>query len=239
LLELNVNVDIITSYMSNMKKTETAKQLFHDVVLRKLNPENLEIVNSIMEYLNENKELFEMLAQTVGMHYYSKGDYVEAINWLSDRKPESLANQIAKKMIDILMLEGRVIFEKKIEFNKIKEDHIQNSGKLIFIAKYLEFDKLVNLGKTALDFEKAAQILIEIINDKMLPLQYADIILENALSIIKDINIRPVFSTEHLELLMQIITDYEANNGIEKISERAQKVRVGLMEAYQTAILNE
>lgn len=225
--------------MSNMKKTETAKQLFHDVVLRKLNPENLEIVNSIMEYLNENKELFEMLAQTVGMHYYSKGDYVEAINWLSDRKPESLANQIAKKMIDILMLEGRVIFEKKIEFNKIKEDHIQNSGKLIFIAKYLEFDKLVNLGKTALDFEKAAQILIEIINDKMLPLQYADIILENALSIIKDINIRPVFSTEHLELLMQIITDYEANNGIEKISERAQKVRVGLMEAYQTAILNE
>eukprot|EP01022_Parablepharisma_sp_SALTPOND_P000818 TRINITY_DN105105_c2_g1_i1.p1 TRINITY_DN105105_c2_g1~~TRINITY_DN105105_c2_g1_i1.p1 ORF type:complete len:722 (+),score=86.59 TRINITY_DN105105_c2_g1_i1:678-2843(+) len=239
LLEMHQDIDILLSYMGSVQQNGTTSQLFRDVILKKLDPNDPGMVTKVVEFAQNDKDLYEVVAQSVGIHYYNNKNYIEALNWLHEIKQGSFVNHIAKVLVDQLMREGAEKFKKSFDVMGVKQRVVEGSAKLTFIVRYIEFMELIANPRTPLDLSKAATMLFEMIRDKVLPSEYTDKVLEDAIPLMKSVGI----STADLEVLMQVLTEYEARYNTRKVAltnrERVERVRIVLMEAYQNAIINE
>lgn len=229
LLGLSQSVDIILTYISSAHYTEIKKQFFHDVVLKKLNPADLPMVNKTVEFAQNDKGLYEIIAQTVGMHFYGKKNYVEALNWLHDIKQGVFVNHIAKMLVEKMME------SEELEFDVlgVRQEVRESSAMLLFIEQYVEFTRCVASDKPILDYPKALQILLKMIESRILPVEHAGKVLSKAIPAIKSTEL----NTKELELLMQTLTDSEFEGNANRAE--TNEVRKVLAQAYQRAIINE
>lgn len=227
LLSLDQEIDIILAYISTAQYSEGKRQFLHDVILKKLDPNDLAIVSKVLEFAKDNTALRETILQTVGMHFYNKGDYVQALNWMDKIRQGSFVNHISKILADKIINR-----QLPIDFNihEIKEEVRNSSALLLFVEDYQELMKLVASKNKIIDYPKALQTLLKMIRNKSLPLEYASKVLNEVIEIIK------MASVEELELLMQILTDAEFEGNVD--IEETNKVRKVLIEVYQSAIIN-
>lgn len=221
--------------MNSAQYNDNTKQFFHDVILKKLDPTDSVMIERIIEFAQNDKSLYEIVTQTIGMHYYKLGKYEQALNWLPDVKQGLYINHIAKMLVDKMMKYGVPRFIRDFNIDNVKENIRYKSTYLIFMEQYMNLFKLISSGNTVVNLHKAWKVLLKMIEEKIIPTKYTDKVLEESIPIIKSETI----NTEKLETLMQIITEYEFEMNIMEKNNGISKVRIALMEAYQNAIINE
>ena len=137
-------------------------------------------------------------------------------------------NHLEKSLVD-KMMEGDInVFLEEFHIDVVKEIVIENSAGLIFIIQYIEFNSLIKED----NMEKAWSILVDMIQCKTLPTKYTERVLEEALIIIRSIQI----DIEELEVVSQALTDYEFRCKEKKNKERVQRIRLVLTKAYRMLI---
>ena len=231
LIGMNQSINIIFSYITSVNYNDITKQFFHDIILRALDPNDLTTVKKVIEFSKTDKELFEIISQTIGFHFYKTKNYTQALQWLNEIKQGAFVNHLAKFLVD-RMMEGDInVFLEEFHIDEVNKIVIENSAGLIFINQYVEFNNMIKEN----NMEKAWNILIDMIQCKTLPTEYTGRVLEEALIIIKSIQI----DIEQWKLMSQTLTDYEFKYKEKKNKERVQIIRLVLMKAYRNAVINE
>jgi len=189
------------------------------------------MANKAIEFAQNDKKLYDVIAQTVGMNLYKEENYVDALNWLFGLKHGNFVNHIAKTLVDEMMGMEIDDFLYKFDILSVRQEVRSSTALLSFIEQYTEYTKFVSGRNPITDYPEALKRLLKMIKDQVIPVEYMGKILIEFLPLIKE----KIASTEELEVLMMALAGYEVELNRNK---EVKEIRRVLSEAYQTAILN-